>query len=112
MHFFRWRTKAVITRRKQDEMLIGKAEANRSLKLWLESRLVILQAAMHEKIMGLAPNYAQRILGLTDVVVAHRISKELSVGLLNELQLLPTKVADPHWLETLEKGEADSSKDV
>jgi len=78
----------------------------------LESRLVILQAAMHEKIMGLAPNYARRILGLTDVVVAHRISKELSVGLLNELQVLPTKVADPHWLETLEKGEADSSKDV
>jgi hypothetical protein len=71
-----------------------------------------LQAAMHEKIMGLAPNYARRILGLTDVVVAHRISKELSVGLLNELQVLPTKVADPHWLETLEKGEADSSKDV
>jgi hypothetical protein len=78
----------------------------------LESRLVILQAAMHEKIMGLAPNYARRILGLADVVVAHRISKELSVGLLNELQVLPTKVADPHWLETLEKGEADSSKDV
>ena len=67
---------------------------------------------MHEKIMGLAPNYARRILGLTDVVVAHRISKELSVGLLNELQFLPTKVADPPWLETLEKGEADSSKDV
>jgi hypothetical protein len=36
----------------------------------------------------------------------------ISVGLLNELQVLPTKVADPHWLETLEKGEADSSKDV
>ncbi|MFI5223364.1 MAG: hypothetical protein ACHQX3_03820 [Nitrospirales bacterium] len=31
---------------------------------------------MHEKIMGLAPNYARRILGLTDVVVGHRISKE------------------------------------
>lgn len=67
---------------------------------------------MHEKIMGLAPTYARRILGLTDVVVAHRILKELSVCLLNELQVLPTKVADPHWLETLEKGEADSSKDI
>jgi hypothetical protein len=49
---------------------------------------------MHEKIMGLPLTYARRILGLTDAVEAHRILKELSVCLLNELRDLPAKAVE------------------
>jgi hypothetical protein len=42
-------------------------------------------------------------MNLTDVVQAHKILKELSISLLNELRILPTKVADAHWLRNLEK---------
>ena len=99
------RTKAVIARRKQDEMLAAKARQELILKTLVEKQAAYLEAAMHEKIMGLPLTYARRILGLTDAVEAHRILKELSVCLLNELRDLPAKAVDPHWLEKLEEKE-------
>jgi hypothetical protein len=95
-------TKAVITRRKQDEMLVAKARGELILKTLVEKQTAYLQAAMQETIMDLPLTYARRILGLADVVQAHRILKELSVSLLNELRDLPEKV-DPNWLEELDE---------
>jgi hypothetical protein len=97
------RTKAVVTRRKQDEMLVAKARSELILKTLVEKQASYLQAAMRQTIMDLPLSYARRIVGLTDVIEAHKILKELSVSLLNELQHLPEKVVDPNWLEKLEK---------
>ena len=97
------RTKAVITRRKQDEMLLVKAREELVLKSLVESQAAFLLVAMRQKIMGMPQTYARRILKLTDVNQAHKILKELAVSLLNELRDLPQKVVDPHWLRELEK---------
>jgi hypothetical protein len=92
------RTKAVIARRRQDELLLAKARGELILKTLVQRQATFLLAAMEQTIMDLPLTYARRILGLTDVVVAHGILKELSVRLLNELQHLPEKV-DPNWLK-------------
>jgi hypothetical protein len=97
------RTKAVITRRKQDEMLLAQARQELVLKSLVESQATFLLAAMEQTIMDLRLTYARRILNLTDVVEAHKILKNLSISLLNELRDLPQKVTDPNWLEKLEK---------
>jgi hypothetical protein len=104
------RTKAVIARRKQDEMLGAKARSELILKTLVQKQATFLLTAMQEKIMDLPLTYARRILGLTDVVVAHRILKELSISLLNELRDLPQKVTDPNWLETSEDDGGSKSK--
>jgi L-lysine 2,3-aminomutase len=64
-----------------------------------------LQAAMQQTIMDLPPTYARRILNLSDPAQAHKILKQLSISLLNELRNVPQKVVDPNWLRTLEKDE-------
>jgi hypothetical protein len=97
------RTKAVITRRKQDELLLAKARDELISKSLVEKQAEHLRDAMEHTIMGLPLTYARRIVGLTDLAEAHRILKELSVSLLNELRHLPQKVTDPNWLEKLEK---------
>jgi hypothetical protein len=97
------RTKAVIARRKQDEMLLVRARGELVLKSLVEKQATFLRDAMQEKIMSMPLTYGRRILGLTDVVVAHRILKELSISLLNELRDLPGKVVDPQWLRKVEK---------
>ena len=52
---------------------------------------------MEETLTEMPLTYAKRILNLTDVNQSHRVLKELSISLLNELKDLPQKVADPNW---------------
>jgi hypothetical protein len=96
------RTKAVVTKRKQDEMLVAKARGELILKTLVEKQAEHLRDAMEQTIMDLPLTYARRILRLTDVVQARKILRELSISLLNELRDLPQK-ADPHWLRNSEK---------
>jgi hypothetical protein len=97
------RTKAVIARRKQDELLLAKARSELIPKNLVESQAAYLLAAMRQTISKTPLTYAERILGLTDVNQAHKILKELSIALLNELKDLPQKVVDPNWLKEVEK---------
>jgi hypothetical protein len=97
------RTRAVITRRKQDEMLLAKARDELIQKSLVEKQAAYLLLAMEQTITKMPLTYAERILHLTDVREAHKILKELSIALLNELRDLPQKVTDPNWLEKLEK---------
>jgi hypothetical protein len=96
------RTKAVIARRKQDEMLLAKARGEVIQKSLVESQAAYLLDAMQDRIMKMPQTYARRILGLTDVSKAHRILKELSIALLNELKDLP-QVVNPNWLREVER---------
>lgn len=84
-------------------MLVCKARGELVLKTLVQKQAEHLRDAMQETIMDLPPTFARRILNLTDVVQAHRILKELSVSLLNELRDLPTKVTDPGWVESPEE---------
>jgi hypothetical protein len=93
------RTKAVVTRRKQDEMLLAQARQELVLKTLVERQATFLLAAMEETLTDLPQTFARRIVGLTDVVESHKILKELSIALLNELRDLPQKVVDPNWLK-------------
>jgi hypothetical protein len=99
------RTKHVITRRKQDEMLLTQARQELVLKTLVEKQATHLLAAMEQAIRKMPQSYAERILKLTDVNQAHAILKELSIALLNELRDLPQKVVDPDWLREVEKEE-------
>jgi hypothetical protein len=97
------RTKAVITRRKQDELLLAKGRGELVLKSLVEKQASYLLAAIEQTIMDLPLSFAGRILNLDDVVVAHRILKELSIALLSELRDLPQKITDPNWLRESEE---------
>jgi hypothetical protein len=99
------RTKAVITRRKQDEMLLAKARGELIAKDLVEKQAAYLLVAMRQKILGLPLTYARRLTNLTDVAQVHKVLKELAIALLNELRDLPQKVTDPNWLRELEKDE-------
>jgi hypothetical protein len=46
-------------------------------------------------------------LGLTDVNQTSKILKEMSLDVLNDIQNLPQKVTDPHWLRELDKKEEE-----
>jgi hypothetical protein len=86
-------------------MLLAKARGELLLKTLAAKQAAYLQAAMRQTIMAVPLIYARRILNLSDAAQAHRILKELSISLLNELRDLPQKVTDPNWLRTLEDDE-------
>jgi hypothetical protein len=81
----------------------------------VEKRLVTAQAtylliAMRQKILNLPATYARRLVGLNDVREVSEVLKGAALSILSELKDLPSKVTDPHWLESLEEKDAQSGK--
>jgi hypothetical protein len=79
-------------------MLLAKGRGELVLKSLVEKQASYLLAVMEHTIKDLPLSFTERILNLDDVVQAHKILKELSIALLNELRDLPQKVVDPNWL--------------
>jgi hypothetical protein len=84
-------------------MLLARSRGELILKTLVQRQATFLLAAMEQTIMDLPLTYARRILGLTDVAQAHKVLKELTISMLNELKDLPSKVADSNWLAELEE---------
>ena len=76
----------------------------------IEKRLVTAQAqylfiALRQKILNLPQTYARRLVGLSDREISE-VLKGAAHSILNEIKDLPSKVTDPHWLESLEEKDA------
>jgi len=97
------RTRAVITKRQQSEMLLAKARNELIAKDLVERQAAYLLIAMRQKMLSAPTTYARRILGLTDVREAAKILREIMISVLNEIKDLPQKVVDPNWLDELDE---------
>ena len=62
-----------------------------------------LLVAVRQKMLNLPLTYARRIVGLKDADAAKKVLQEMAVSVLSELKDLPSKVIDPHWLESVEE---------
>lgn len=73
----------------------------------IERTLVECQAAylltvMRQRILRLPAECAPHLAGLTDVHEIRTVLEGAARSVLEELQDLPSKVTDPHWLRELE----------
>jgi hypothetical protein len=80
----------------------------------IERKLVTAQASyllipMRQKILNLPATYTRRLVGLNDREISE-VLKEAAHSILNDPKDLPSKVTDPHWLESLEEKDAQSGK--
>jgi hypothetical protein len=104
------RTKAVIIRRQQNELLLAKVRGELIVKDLVEKQAAFLLVALRQRILALPSSLARRMVNVPDGRQANNILREAMTQLLNELKDLPSKVVDPRWLETLEKDAGDDGK--
>jgi hypothetical protein len=103
-NFVEEKTRQVVTRRKQNELLLAKARGDVIEKRLVEKQAAFLLVSLRQRILNLPQTYARRILGLTDLDQASKILREMSISILKDIKNLPQQVTDPNWLESLEDG--------
>jgi hypothetical protein len=77
----------------------------------IAKELVVKQAAyllvaLRQRILAIPQTYCRRLLNISDPKAMQAVLKTMSLSMLEELRHLPTRVIDPHWLESLEKDAA------
>lgn len=89
------------------QMLLAKARNELILKDLVTRQASYLLVSLRQKILGVPDNLCRKLVNIPDPAKAKAILRESMLTLLGELQDLPAKVVDPHWLKSLE---ADGSK--
>ena len=82
----------------RSEMLLAKARNELILKELVEKQAAYLLVCFRQKLLSVPHAYSRRLLGISD---AHEMGlklREMALALLEELQDLPQKIADPNWL--------------
>jgi hypothetical protein len=95
--------------RMRNEMLLARARNELITKDLVEKQAAYLFIAMRQKILNLPQTYSRRLVGLNEREISE-VLKGAAHSILNEIKDLPSKVTDPHWLESLEEKDADSGK--
>jgi hypothetical protein len=90
-------------------MLLARARNELITKDLVEKQAAYLFIAMRQKILNLPQTYSRRLVGLNEREISE-VLKGAAHSILNEIKDLPSKVTDPHWLESLEEKDADSGK--
>jgi hypothetical protein len=93
------RTAAVRANRMRSEMLLAKARGELILRDLVERQASYLLVCHRQQLLAVPQRYAARLLNIGD---AHEMAmklREMVLGLLEELQDLPARVTDEHWLE-------------
>ena len=77
-----------------------------SLKL-VRLQMSYLLVATRQRILAMPTAYGPRLVGMADAHAATEVLREAALALLEDLQNMPEKVVDPHWIESLaeENGE-------
>jgi hypothetical protein len=102
------RIAAVRANRMRSEMLLAKARGELILKELVQKQASYLLVCHRQKLLSMPQAYAPRLLGIND---AHEMGlklREMALALLEDLQNMPEKVTDPHWIESL--AEEDGEK--
>ena len=97
------RAGAVRANRMRAEMLLAKSRNELVEKELVLKQAAYLLVALRQRILAVPSAHARELAAIADV---HRMSQRLRaimLNLLSELQHLPERVTDPHWLESLEK---------
>lgn len=103
------RTRLTETRAMSAEMLLAKAREELVERRLVEKQTAYLLVSLRQRILTVPSAYARRILNLGDLRQAKGILTEAMLSLLHELQDLPAKVTNPHWLQELESEERRAS---
>ncbi len=85
------------------QMLLAKARVELILRTLVEKQAAYLLVSLRQKILGVPDQLCRRIVNLSDPAQARRILRKSMLSLLNELQDLPSQIADPNWLQTIEE---------
>jgi hypothetical protein len=86
----------------QSELLLAKARDEVIEKNLVTKQAAVLLIALRQQILNLPQSFTRRFVGLTDVNQASTILREMSIGVLESIKDLPSKITNPHWLEELE----------
>jgi hypothetical protein len=87
------------------EMQLAERRGELIEKRLVERQAAFLLIAMRQKILNLPTTYARRMVGLKDADAAKKMLQEMAISVLNEIKDLPGKVANPHWLEAVERND-------
>jgi hypothetical protein len=68
---------------------------------WRKSVLKRL-VALRQRVLSLPQTYCRGLLNISDRRAMRAVLREMSLAMLEELRDLPSRVTDPHWLDTLE----------
>jgi hypothetical protein len=84
-------------------MLLAKARGELILRTLVEKQAAYLLVSLRQTILGVPDQLCRRIVNLSDPAQARRILRESMLSLLNELQDLPSPIADPNWLQKIDE---------
>ena len=85
------------------QMLLAKARVELILRTLVEKQAAYLLVSLRQTILGVPDQLCSRIVNLSDPAQARRILRKSMRSLLNELQDLPSQIADPNWLQKIEE---------
>ena len=103
--YLRVRNEQMKAKNQTARMLLAKARGEVIEKTLVERQASFLLVALRQKILAVPDTLSRKLVNIPDPAQVRRILREAMLNLLNELQDLPSKVTDQHWLRTLEAEE-------